>query len=702
MTLTFITFFTFVVNTGLLVNAKINLQNAADLAAYAGAATQARQLNDISYLNYEMRRQFKKFLFRYYVIGNMAQKSNPGSAGPGGLRLWSPDNNPSHSHNAPVVCIIFSATDNYCQIYSLNAIPINTGYNPLDQLSQTLQQNLEQLEEIRQDSCKAIGYTNSQILIFWLLNTEPNLETFEQEINSVATSSSPAIETIKRALPAVKGLSSGLGLVPRNILLSMRINTLKQYVNLKAQKAIGVKEINQMNGSSADKPMNERPIQAFLSAYHTLGEYTFPADQIEMTEILPESGDEADLLDLVPVKTNFETYFTQLKLNPASSGGNGQDCQATPHVVPMRNVPVGFYKDPTKMTYYAVQFKANVNLPFSPFRKVTLKAYSAAKPFGSRIGPFFENQQTELPFVNPGAKASNFLSLDANSYNKCPDDCYGLPNLPVLKENDGPSKGWNQPQVLSSFYNAMKDIAQDGNNGSFVRSISQDDLEQAYQTAMSPTQSERAKYNILADHPSFPGDIEGRGYPFAANFPNTQTLNHTIWAPLVSDAKTNGESAADLVVKEFEDQLYQLKPVIEDEHINALTDSMRSYIGKLSDCENQSGSVENGECFYATHISHPFFYQKNGAPERIRLPASIALSDFSKDVNTSFAGVNNDDYAKRGRVGYSVKFISFDTLLKNGEDGQSTTGPSSSTFGVWTNKPSPPDDAKTDIQRLKH
>src|SRR5271170_71906 len=75
--LTFMLFFAFVVNTGMLVNAKINLQNAADLAAYAGAAVQARQLTQISYLNYEMRRQWKKFLFRLYVVGNMSQDGFP-------------------------------------------------------------------------------------------------------------------------------------------------------------------------------------------------------------------------------------------------------------------------------------------------------------------------------------------------------------------------------------------------------------------------------------------------------------------------------------------------------------------------------------------------------------------------------------------------------------------------------------------------
>src|SRR6478736_3912972 len=85
MMLTFMLFFAFVVNTGVLVNAKINLQNAADMAAYAGAAVQARQLTQISYLNYEMRRQYKKFLFRYYVMGNMAMDDfprGPGETGP--------------------------------------------------------------------------------------------------------------------------------------------------------------------------------------------------------------------------------------------------------------------------------------------------------------------------------------------------------------------------------------------------------------------------------------------------------------------------------------------------------------------------------------------------------------------------------------------------------------------------------------------
>src|SRR4051794_32369611 len=106
---TFILFFAFVINTGMLVNAKINLQNAADLAAYAGASVQARQLTQISYLNYEMRRQWKKFLFRIYVIGNMAQDSFPKSAGAGPMQYIS-NLEDGENYQVPATCVIFNPT----------------------------------------------------------------------------------------------------------------------------------------------------------------------------------------------------------------------------------------------------------------------------------------------------------------------------------------------------------------------------------------------------------------------------------------------------------------------------------------------------------------------------------------------------------------------------------------------------------------
>ena len=67
----FISVIAFVINVGLFVKAKINLQNATDASAFAGAAVQARQLTKIAYLNWEMRNIYKEWMYKYYVVGSL-------------------------------------------------------------------------------------------------------------------------------------------------------------------------------------------------------------------------------------------------------------------------------------------------------------------------------------------------------------------------------------------------------------------------------------------------------------------------------------------------------------------------------------------------------------------------------------------------------------------------------------------------------
>ena len=55
-------FFGMAINIGMLVHHKMNLQNAADMAALSAASEQARILNMIGWKNYELRKNFKYFL----------------------------------------------------------------------------------------------------------------------------------------------------------------------------------------------------------------------------------------------------------------------------------------------------------------------------------------------------------------------------------------------------------------------------------------------------------------------------------------------------------------------------------------------------------------------------------------------------------------------------------------------------------------
>jgi hypothetical protein len=63
-----------VINISFLVTAKINLQNSVDLAAYAGAAQQARYMTKIGRYNYEMRRNYKAMSYDYMIGLNAEYK----------------------------------------------------------------------------------------------------------------------------------------------------------------------------------------------------------------------------------------------------------------------------------------------------------------------------------------------------------------------------------------------------------------------------------------------------------------------------------------------------------------------------------------------------------------------------------------------------------------------------------------------------
>ena len=126
---TFFLFFAFVVNTGMLVHAKINLQNAADVAAYAGAASQARHLENIGILNYDLRRQYKRFLFRYYVIGNLYR---PTRASGSTFQFGAIESGSGRfvDLGVPAVCLTFKANDKDRKSTRLNSSHVSESRMP--------------------------------------------------------------------------------------------------------------------------------------------------------------------------------------------------------------------------------------------------------------------------------------------------------------------------------------------------------------------------------------------------------------------------------------------------------------------------------------------------------------------------------------------------------------------------------------------
>ena len=215
-----ITIVAFVINVGLFVKAKINLQNATDAAAYAGASVQARQLSKIAYLNWEMRNVYKEWMYKYYVIGNLniEDVENPGSDGVMSFTLKEDVNVLSgvvtkDQFNIPTVCIhIAGSKTNICKRYSVPGLP-EFGSSNLPGAEEASRAFMDTLISTKINDCIDRTRLNMAVANTWTYNVLGNSMD----------------ESIAGKGPAI--LADRQGAWPRAVELAMRIRNLEYVMN---------------------------------------------------------------------------------------------------------------------------------------------------------------------------------------------------------------------------------------------------------------------------------------------------------------------------------------------------------------------------------------------------------------------------------------------------------------------------------------
>jgi len=418
----FLTMVAFVINVGLFVKAKINLQNAVDAAAWSGAAVQARQLTDISYLNLEMRNVYKEWMAKYYILGNHAGRSSTTPAVVD-FRLTSIAGSSAQEqdrYNLPSICIDFGSAANYCKLFYTPGIP----RIPQGGLLSILDNATEELEETiigaSTESCQAVGNLNLKTAQQWAFGTG------EEDLSQLSNFSRVALD---RPGAWVKALE-----------LAVRIRNLESMVNLKPYDTgvcLNTSSSNCETGiqSIQPSPSQERIAKAYYSAYRNLGNNNKDLkENFVLTELAPREVNYADsnnlssllipgdnslarskyYLDLKLIPLNLATFFTFL--TPRSITDNGSQlpvdsrCEAIKIAFPVPAYPFGFNKNPKVLTYYSVKGEATFKGLFNPFQKtVKLVAYASAKPFGGRIGPHLFDTFSEPQAVKPRATSTGEL-----------------------------------------------------------------------------------------------------------------------------------------------------------------------------------------------------------------------------------------------------------------------------------------------------
>lgn len=404
----FLTMTAFIINVGLFVKAKINLQNATDAAAWSGASVQARQLTQISYLNFEIRNVYKEWLFKYYVLGNLGHSQRITDADfrlrpAGGLSLGTNYDR----FNVPSVCVhAGTGTNDICLSSFVPGLPRFETID-LPNITSESQEFIDKIASKKGDDCSFRSAINYATTLIWTYGTGASLS---------ASSDLPALT------------SGRIGAWPAAFVLGARIRTLEAMVNRPPENNLCANggDCTVVTSLNLRHVANERPIKAFFAGYRnysgggfkeTNGSMDETASSFRLEELSPQEFDATPdslsgmliptesppwnqnllkkrYLDLQAVPVNYTIFYTTFSARSQDLVIGSQvlnsdaECTTVKTAMPVPAYLTGFQKNPEVLTYYAVRTKVKFSGLFFPFSEpLELTAVAAAKPFGGRIGP---------------------------------------------------------------------------------------------------------------------------------------------------------------------------------------------------------------------------------------------------------------------------------------------------------------------------
>lgn len=382
--------FAFVVDFGHLINTKINLQIAADTAAYAGAAWQARQLNRISMVNYHMRQDVKEMAMRAQVTHVRHNRNFPhgssfyngGNGAPRGLFPFMCQQ--AHGY-VSISGVKYDPSTNLCK----NASPETGGLPPIvvppviaafDPFAVAISKYIGELQKASDRECRAAATDNRSLANHF--------------VNVFARRSDYHLR---------------------------QIQALEEWLN-----QVG----NEGQGSS--HPLVKA---AEESARRNL---SLAAQDEFKFEILQPRGRE--YVRLEPLRMRGTMFYYDF-----STQGSG--CVGVPSFLDFDNVTAGVTKSQDILTYFAVQLTAKPKMLFMPARWIEdgfpeLTAIAAAKPFGGRLGPDATGDPL-LPIPNRPGNNNRAINFSFK-----PNDNLGMINQKMLAFFDAihPFNGKGNPE----------------------------------------------------------------------------------------------------------------------------------------------------------------------------------------------------------------------------------------------------------------
>lgn len=478
-------FFALLINVGLLVHHKINLQQSTDLAAYYGAMKQAEVMNAIAHVNFQIRQAWKLMTWRYRVLGTFGFMK--ASTAP-----------PPTTQNFPFEFINEIAGFSYNGKAATTSCP--AGAESLG------------IQDIP-FFCLAHAGFNGWPRTENLCKLNCSDFTSARRINSIPTagivftpSGGDVSDDIKAAVDQVNinltNLCTGLKLTGGSQLArfaasyinetgarSATITMLAQNLSLPVEEFLDIEGKKVIEGSV--KTFKHNLTEANLTGFKEDENFTAVNGYSQKCRFI--DGKTGGTEFLKKIEFNFINYFIQ---NCTQTGvlGSGATFDYQPEAIydnstggltaalttgpgaitsDLQGVllsllnsqyyhTIGYEKNPYCVEYYAVKASSEPNIPFLPLKKIKLTAMATAKPFGGSIGPWYGKQWPKGNQSSVANEADESSRMDETlpMRNITPADDLG--NLTATRRTQpnfslyvGDRLGLRDPDYLAAFHSML-------------------------------------------------------------------------------------------------------------------------------------------------------------------------------------------------------------------------------------------------------
>ncbi len=398
-------FFAMAINVALVVHDKINLQNATDLAAYYGAQKQAEMLNIMAHKNYQIRQSWKLLTWRYRVLGGLGLQRPPHPATVGG-----PLEDQASFGHPPSICITYKpwaevqGQDNLCKepetvIPPLPRVPIIAGFNGINAQIHAFATALRRRVSQNCDSHGAFNYWFAATILKAFREDQKNRKDI---MYALADNLSQKNFRDLNGHPVVTGVQSTF---------------LKNLTYGNSEGQPHLEFFNSLEGRARKEWLSEIRISpTLLYIDNAPGEGCRGHHQSVV--YLPQRPGSLSLLDLQLDPPPH--HLRQFAMDSTTFGPDNNYAYS-----------LGVEKNPWIWAYVGIKAETTPRPLFFPIGPhVRMVARSFAKPFGGRMGPWFQENWPEGASQSQGERTDPLLPPRNNTDGSVPnpEDRTRLPN----------------------------------------------------------------------------------------------------------------------------------------------------------------------------------------------------------------------------------------------------------------------------------